>query len=252
MTPSPRSTVDVRAPGVRAWLGLAVFCLALVALHALWVQDNGWIRASDEAIHNLGALRIHRALLGEESLPEVLLPAAPGQLADGEDRSLYYPPLTYMVTAVSYFFLGDSHRAASGSLALFQVLLVVGLWLFVWRSAGPRAAWVAVLLGATSPPLLGYGRIYFLELPSTAWLVWAVLFLQDSHGFRRPTKVLGFTLCATAGLFTRWNFALFVAAPVLLVMPRPCGGVGVTPGWAGALVPWSAWRSCWRCRSVCR
>lgn len=230
MTAPSQPSTRPRAPIPRRdWLLLALFCLVLLWLHGAWVGENGWIRASDEAIHQLGALRVHRALLGEESLVQVLLPSARELWRTGADQSLYYPPLSYLVSAASFFVLGDTVQAADLSLGLFQVLLVLGTWLLVWRVAGRRAAWGASLLGCTAPSLLSYGRCYFLELPATAWLVWSVLCLSASRGLTRRGWVLAFALCASAGLFSRWNFALFLAAPTLAVM-----ALALMRGWRAA------------------
>jgi 4-amino-4-deoxy-L-arabinose transferase-like glycosyltransferase len=197
------------------WLLLGLMCTVLLGLNGLWIQQNGWIRATDEAIHHRNALRLHRLLTGELGATEVLLPSPRERWRTGADESLYYPPLTYLVTGTAMFALGDGVKAADLSLGLFHVLLVVGLWWLARRVSGPRMAWLAVFLAGSSPYLLSYGRVYFLELPAVAWLVWAVLFLHLSRGFRRPWASLGFALCAVAGLYTRWNFALFLAAPTL-------------------------------------
>lgn len=216
----PKPDTDPRPVLRQEWLLLGLLCAVLVGLNGLWIQQNGWIRATDEAIHHRNALRTHRVLAGELGAAEVLLPSPRETWRTGADDSLYYPPLTYLVTGAAMFVLGDGVEAADLSLSLFHVLLVVGLWWLARRVSGPRMAWLAVFLAGSSPYLLSYGRVYFLELPAVAWLVWAVLFLQISQGFRRPWASLGFALCAVAGLYSRWNFALFLAAPTLWALGR--------------------------------
>jgi hypothetical protein len=239
----PQPTTEPRPVLRHEWLLLGLLCAVLVGLNGLWIQQNGWIRATDEAIHHRNALRVHRVLRGELGAAEVLLPSPREAWRTGADESLYYPPLSYLVTGTAMFVLGDGVKAADLSLSIFHVLLVVGLWWLARRVSGPRMAWLAVFLAGSSPYLLSYGRVYFLELPAVAWLLWAVLFLWLSQGFRRPWASLGFAICAVAGLYSRWNFALFLAAPTLwalVLAARASAGPGRWRARAGlglALLP---------------
>jgi hypothetical protein len=194
-------------------LALGLVLALIVTSHAFWIHQNGYLSASDEAIHQLNTLRLHRVLTGEVSLLE-LFPTPLGGVRGVKDTTMLYPPLPYLVSAVAMLVLGTSWKAANLSLSLFVVAYAWALASLVRRQAGPLAALTAVALSATAPFFATYARIYFLEVPSTALVAVAMLALVRSDGLVRRGWTLTLAAAVVGGLYCRWNVGFFLAAPI--------------------------------------
>ncbi|MBJ7470665.1 MAG: glycosyltransferase family 39 protein [Solirubrobacteraceae bacterium] len=176
----------VWALGLASLIGL---CVASVLLRTQAFDTSYWI---DEGI----ATGIARYPLSE--IPSVLL-------LDGS------PPLYYLLLHIWEDWFGTG-EAATRSLSLLAATLTIPVaFLFAWRIAGARAAWVSALLAAGHPFLTYYAqetRMY--ALVSLLALIMAgslvLVFTQRQRRFI-PLAIIG-----AAGIMYSHNWGLFAVA----------------------------------------
>lgn len=164
-----------------------------VLLRTRAIDTSYWI---DEGI----ATGIARYPLGD--IPGVLL-------LDGS------PPLYYMILHVWETWFGTGELGTRSLSLVFATLTIPVSFLYAWRIAGPRAAWVAALLAAGHPFLTYYAqetRMYaFVSLE--ALILAGALVLVFAQRDRRyiPVAILG----GAALLYTH-NWGIFAVAASFL------------------------------------
>lgn len=186
----------------------------------------------------IGACLLYTFGLGRMPHPDEYhhMLAARGMLATGEPRiaeGLYTRGLVYTwLVAKSFAIFGENVAASRVPSLLAMGLLVALLFAWLWRVAGPLAAWICAALFATSPfavSLAQFCRFYSLQALSffvAAILLYAAVAL-------RPPATLWRRAALLAAALPPMLFALYLQPTTLL----GCVGLGL---WAaGALgLPW--------------
>ncbi len=176
----------VWALGLASLIGL---CVASVLLRTQAFDTSYWI---DEGI----ATGIARYPFTD--IPGVLL-------LDGS------PPLYYLMLHVWEAWFGTS-EAATRSLSLVAATLTIPVsFLFAWRIAGARAAWVAALLAAGHPFLTYYAqetRMYALVSLLALILAGALVLVF----VRRERVFIPLAILGGAGMMYSHNWGLFAVA----------------------------------------
>jgi 4-amino-4-deoxy-L-arabinose transferase-like glycosyltransferase len=159
------------------------------------------------------------------------------------------PPLYTVVVAAAFALFGDASALAIASLQLLNAVATTAIIAFVYSTAltlgGPRCAWLAALLAAFNPLLIGFSGfvwdtcLFALGVTMTIWL--AVRLAHNGRGLW-PHFAFGLWLGALALL----NPALTIAYPLLVLGPakrsparpisRSCAALA---GWVLILAPWA-------------
>jgi 4-amino-4-deoxy-L-arabinose transferase-like glycosyltransferase len=128
---------------------------------------------------------------------------------------LFYPPLFYVVEAVSYALFGVSNFVAQATVAAFAVLLAVATY-GLSRLILPRWSAVgAALLAVGTPEVAFWGRQVMLDIPAYALIAataWALAWYLRSG---RTGAIYLSAALLLAAIYTKYN-AAFVA-PALAV-----------------------------------
>jgi 4-amino-4-deoxy-L-arabinose transferase-like glycosyltransferase len=205
------------------FLGLSLYIAVILVFNACWIKLSYPLTASDVALHNANALFFYRVLTGGETLTDYLfywgrfsniagiVTVAPVNL---------YPPLVYLVTALSFLLASPTPQVAGLSLQIFTVIFILGLWACARELWGNKAAWAAVLMGGTSPLFLSYSRIYFLEAASAALVCTTLYFFLKSQTFTRKKYCLMFGVSLGLGLLTRQNFIYYTLGLILWALAQ--------------------------------
>ena len=126
-----------------------------------------------------------------------------------------YPPVTYIITSLFYTAMGISTLAARLSLIVFWIIFILAMFGIGKELGGIYSGIVITALAASSPQVLRYSRIYFLDFPQAATTALALYFLIKSKGFknRKYAILFGFSMATT--LLTKWAAGFFMIIPVL-------------------------------------
>ncbi len=209
-----RTARDVVRPGMLAVFAVdRRFAAILIALASLLLYSLNLERTPhpDELYHILAA----RGLL-ETGEPRI---------AEGLYVRAY--PFTWIV-ARSFALFGESLTSARLPSVVATVVLVVVLFLWLWREAGPAAAWLAAGLYATSPfavQIAQFTRFYAIQslfFLIGSLLIYELLCRPGSRG-RRLLLVLGAALA-------------FAFAAEL--QPTTLMGIAAIAAWAAPLLGW--------------
>lgn len=147
-----------------------------------------------------------------------------------------YPPLVYGVTSVVYAVVGPSLLAARLSLLAFAALLLGSSFLLGRRLAGHWGGMLVMSAVATSPLLLTFSRLYFLDFPRAALVVTSLFCLVMSAGFRSRGWSLSFGVLAGLSMLTGWTVPLFLALPTLWAI-LPAVGRSIQVALSGSKAP---------------
>jgi 4-amino-4-deoxy-L-arabinose transferase-like glycosyltransferase len=184
------------------WLWLCVIVLR-IAYAPLATQVDPLLRADplhgDAVLHDSMAQRL--ATTGEYRLEKGFMTA----------------PAYIVLMAGAYALVGHAPDAVRLLNTLLGVLTLWGLWLFVKRVSGERAANLALILGAFHPHLLmitGWLYTENLALPLAMWAVYGLCFWRGGGGAGASGVLLGLLA------LTRANYLPFVFIAVLWLLWR--------------------------------
>ncbi len=139
-----------------------------------------------------------------------------GWLAGGSAPREAFPPGVYLLAGELMRWQGLNWDLALTAVALHGAMLVAGLSWFATRAAGPMAGVTAAALALAAPFLTGASRMYLLDIPATAAIVWIWALCWESRGYSRwlPTLALGPVLAW--GALVKYTLLLWIV-PVLLL-----------------------------------
>lgn len=126
------------------------------------------------------------------------------------------PPFAQLVTVGIYGLTGDT----SQTMARLSILPFFWLLLFSTYAIGARlkdrpTGLVAATLLACFPQVLGYSRIYWMDLPLAAMTALSILALLASRGFTRRWSSVLFGVTVGLGLMTKYTFPVFILGPLV-------------------------------------
>jgi 4-amino-4-deoxy-L-arabinose transferase-like glycosyltransferase len=191
----------------RRWALIIACGTALWLVNAVWLTLDTRPPVWDMALHQAYALHYVPGF------------PAPGGMSIWQ-WSGNYPPLVHVLIAIAFsvFHPGPDVAALANLPATF--LLLWSLFELGCYIATPAAAqWTCVLMLLT-PYLMWMSRETILDYWLSAWVVCAWAILVRTDGFESSSWSRLFGLVCAAGLLTKWLFAGFVAAPLLLVALR--------------------------------
>ncbi|MEZ5292412.1 MAG: hypothetical protein R2745_15125 [Vicinamibacterales bacterium] len=148
-----------------------------------------------------------------------LITGQPHRLAWDLWQQGYWPPGPSLWQIPFHAGLGGTPRAGLASgLAAFVVALSASVAALALQSGRRALVGAAIFLGfaATSPFLLAYASLAMTEMPGAmaqAVVVASHVWFERS---RRPVAAWAFALSLTALLFTKYNYFLLLAAPLVL------------------------------------
>lgn len=142
----------------------------------------------------------------------------------GLDRVMWpdsYPPLTYWNTCIYYALMGLSVEASQYSMFVFIIIFLLSLYGIGYEYGGHFSGAAVMALGASSPQIINYSRLYLLDFPQAAMtsLTFYILLKTKGYGSRFFSILLGLIFCL--GFFTKWSIAFFMILPLLwFVLPH--------------------------------
>ncbi|MGI6460496.1 MAG: ArnT family glycosyltransferase [Candidatus Hydrogenedentales bacterium] len=182
----------------RHWLLAGLVCL--IALHICanlwWLHvDNHPIRA-DEARHLLSA-RTHYEILSdtEKSFKERCVGIF--GVAD------IYPPLTHIAGALMMRFVGTDTDSATLVMVLAHASIIVAIWFLARSLWAPTQAFAATVVVSLLPLYCSASRYFSTDYLESAFVIWALVALTRSDGFRNARWSFLFALCAGLGMLSR-------------------------------------------------
>jgi len=128
---------------------------------------------------------------------------------------LRYPPLVYLTTVPFLLVFGLTPDAAVWSMLPYLALLLHAVYRLGRRFHSPRAGVLAAALLSFYPFTIGFSRVYFLELPTTALVLTAFNVLLDTKGFTdsRASRWLGVILALSC--WAKWTAWIFFIGPLM-------------------------------------
>lgn len=126
-----------------------------------------------------------------------------------------YPPLAHLVGAVFFRALKPSADAAVFSLFLFIIIFLLSMYGIGYEYGGHFSGATVMALGASSPHIINYSRVFYIDFPETAMtaLAFYVLLKTRSYGNRFFSIILGAAL--TLAFFTKWSMAFYLFLPLV-------------------------------------
>jgi hypothetical protein len=194
-------------PVEREWLFILGSGAALWLINGIWLILDTRPPLWDMALHQAYALHY---------VPGFPVPAGLRfwQLSGN------YPPLAHIFIAILFsIFHPSPDIAALSNLPATFLLLWSVLEIGTYLATASAARWACILMLLT-PYLMWMSRETILDYWLSTWIAcaWAVLLKTD--GFKSPQKSRLFGLICAAGLLTKWLFAGFIAAPLMLIALR--------------------------------
>jgi Dolichyl-phosphate-mannose-protein mannosyltransferase len=214
---------------VRSWALLGGVLVLLVLAAAIWLTLDRRPPEWDHANH------LERAVLCARDLRA-------GDVRAILERSAFYPPLALCLTGAVSFLLPVEAAAVAVMLAF------LGLGMAAVQRLGRALAdeWtgtVAALFFATAPFVVYSALRLQLDLPLAAMVALTLAVLLSTADFTRRGPALAVGVVGGLGLLTKPTFALYVAAPFLLLVVR--GGRRGLPGAGLALLVAAALSLAW-------
>lgn len=129
------------------------------------------------------------------------------------------PPLPQLVTMGVFGLTGDTSQAMArlSILPFFWVLLISTYAIGAKLKDRPTGLVAATLL-ACFPQVLGYSRIYWMDLPLAAMTALSIYSLLTSRGFSRRWSSVVFGLTVGLGLLTKYTFPVFILGPLVVAL----------------------------------
>jgi len=149
---------------------------------------------------------------------------------------LSYPPLTILVSRPGRDLGGGFRRGAlAGNLLLVWIMLLATYGLArdlakdnilpaeEKRRAGEWEGATAALLVLSSPAIIAYSRLYYQDVPLAATVILGLWCLWRARDLARTGDALLLGLAAAAGMLCKFNWILFLALPLAVVVLRLIG-----------------------------
>ena len=187
-------------------------------LVALWlghaIANFAWLKADtrppyyDTAGHAITALQLIRLPFATD------LPTAIQRLA----TMSAYPPLVYLLSAPFALVFWPTVDALLAVNTLFLGILFIATYGIASSFGDRKTGILAAFIVSIYPIIYGLARHYLLDVPLTAMVTLAIWSLVRTDRFERRSAAILCGLSLGLGMLTKWTFAIFVAAPVMLTL----------------------------------
>src|SRR3989338_4088758 len=198
----------------------AVILSSMSAFHLInnyvWLKINKSFLIFDSAVYYLFSLRVYDVLkdilCGTLSLFKVI---------EIFKFAKWHGIFVSSITAPFYFLFGASENTAiMVNNAIFLIILIVSVY-GIGRTLHSRRAGVLGSFIVTAYPVIFFNlRTYMLDVPLTAAVALSVYALLRTDNFRNKKYSLLFALAAGAGLLIKFNYAIFAAGPLGIILYR--------------------------------
>ena len=216
----------IRRPIKASFFLLAAIVLFHILNNIFWLYVDKTYLLNESAEHFLFSFRVF------ESLKQNSFPWLSDIYHAWGDHYRWHGVLVQYLTAPFYFIFGADQDAGvliSGTVSLtLLVFSVFGIGRILYDEAtGCLAAFIVSMY----PLMVIHSRLYMLDLPLAAIVACSIFLLLKSEGFSNNRFSIWFAGAAGAGLLIKFNFILFIFAPLAWALYRnfkgethPCRG----------------------------
>lgn len=194
-----------------AWTaaGLLVLLIGLSVLNIHHIQRDTLPVSADASGYYRTALATYRLIkLGQAA-------RVPARLLQPNIR----PPLPQLITVGLFWLSGESSQTmARISILPFLWILLLATYGIGARLVDRPTGLVAAALLAGYPQVLGFSRIYWMDLPLAALAALCVWALLASDGLARRGAAVGFGLSVGLGMLTKYTLPVFLVGPLIWVL----------------------------------
>ncbi len=188
---------------------------ALLAFHFirnyLWLLNNRPVFILDEPAHLYNTLRYAKAFINP----------AHGFLHDFlHANQSHWPPLVYIVSALSSLVVGLRTNALMMTNFLYLIILTFSLYGIGKKLYGPYAGITAALVCSFYHSIIEHSRLYMLDLPLTAFVALGIYCLLMTENFKNVKAIYAFLVISILGSFVKWTYPVFVIPPALFLLIR--------------------------------
>jgi len=201
----------------------AVICFHLVNNY-IWLSKSTDIVGVDVGNH------LYYQLLFQDKLKEVIFSPGHTLVQKTGDflllfrssmafpHCLYWPNFVYLISSFFTLAFGASLITVKTSGLVYLLVLLFSIYAIGKKIGGRGAGLLAALLVSMYPLIFESSRQYGLDLPLTAIVCLACLFLLKAEHFTRLKYSALFGLACGAGMLIKGQFLIFLAAPLAVVL----------------------------------
>ena len=126
-----------------------------------------------------------------------------------------YPPLTYFVSFIFLRVLGISLKSARLSLIVFAVIYILSMY-GIGKELGDEVSGIAVCaLSVSSPHILLFSRMFFLDFPQTAMTALVFYLVLKSEYYRNTLFSILVGAMLGLSMLTKWSTIFFIFLPLI-------------------------------------
>lgn len=126
-----------------------------------------------------------------------------------------YPPLVYYVTLINYRLFGESMHVARLSMIVFAVIFLLSMYGIGYKFGNYLSGLVVLSLAASSPHILNFSRLYFLDFPQTAMTALVFYLILKSEGYHSTIYSILVGIALGFAVLTKWSTIFFIFFPLL-------------------------------------
>lgn len=202
-TPSDKKTLTISGKSVDKRIFASVFILIFISIF-LW-QNYLFIKK------DVGPKETDNHIFTPVAYYEQIVL----KVKNDDLSTIPYPPGLFVSTIPFFIFRGISAETARISLSFFAVIFLLAMFGIGYEYGGYYAGFAVMAVAASSPHILNYSRLYFLDFPQAAMTALAFYFLIRSRGYkdRKVSLLFGFVLALS--FLTKWASAFYLIIPVM-------------------------------------
>ncbi|MCD4786405.1 MAG: glycosyltransferase family 39 protein [Candidatus Eremiobacteraeota bacterium] len=126
-----------------------------------------------------------------------------------------YPPLTHLVSLIFLKIIGVSLQSARFSLVVFAVIYILSMY-GIGKELGDEVSGIAVCaLAASSPHILLFSRMFFLDFPQTAMTALVFYLILKSNYYRNTLFSILIGVALGLSMLTKWSTIFFIFLPMI-------------------------------------
>ena len=169
-----------------------------------YILSNERMPQGDAISHSAWAARLYRVLAGEKNASVL--------------GGCGHPPLTQLVSCVSFSIFGLSIRNALMSQYFFYLILLLSIYGMGAHFGGRRGGIAALFLGGSYPFFMVYSLEYLIDIPGAATGLLAFLLLFKTRWFEHRRYAILFGVALALSMMTKWTNLFFVGPPLFVVL----------------------------------
>ncbi len=129
----------------------------------------------------------------------------------------HYPPLSFQVNELGYLLMGKDKMAPIVGMFPFIALMGYSMY-FLGRHVGGRLGGLcAAVIACTSPAVLEYTRVPFIDFQLAAVTAFGLCTLYLGERFTNTKLSITCGVALALGMLTKWTYPIFVAIPLVSI-----------------------------------